>query len=440
MYIYIRRLFSNDANGNQISFKKEVAEHFFNAPEEFMKKEKNFSIHIFHFNNTTSFADIELQPATDFRFSTTLNTFLSNNGQTIAVDDLLYVEKVGKGYGVKLIKPSDSSYSTFRALLDENDRHFLLCTDDEENPTSDDSDTDNHESDSYVDEVLKLLQENLNLVLTGAPGTGKTYLAKQLAAKLVGNCKWKELTGAQKEQISFVQFHPSFDYTDFVEGLRPDEQGNFVRTNGDFKELCRKAASDPGKYPHVMVIDEINRGEISKIFGELFYSIEKDYRGDETRVRTQYNNMVKDGDIFKAGFYVPENVYIIGTMNDIDRGVEAMDFAIRRRFAWREVTAEESAANMGITGTALLKMNAINKAILASELNEAYCIGGAYFRNVKNNDFDALWKFHLRGIVTEYFRGEPEITSKVNAIEEAYKNATEDNLKNQSDNTENAEQ
>ena len=132
MYIYIRKIFPYDANGNQISFKKEVAEHFFTAPEEFMKKESNISIHIFHYNDKTSFTDIELQPATDFRFSTRLNSFLSENGEEIEVDDLLYMEKVGKSYGVKLIKEGDSKYNTFNALLDEADRHFLLCTDEED--------------------------------------------------------------------------------------------------------------------------------------------------------------------------------------------------------------------------------------------------------------------------------------------------------------------
>ena len=91
----------------------------------------------------------------------------------------------------------------------------------------------------------------------------------------------------------------------------------------------------------IFIIDEINRGEISKIFGELFFSIDPGYRGEKGRVQTQYQNMIEDGDVFKKGFFVPDNVYIIGTMNDIDRSVESMDFAMRRRFAWAEVTAEE---------------------------------------------------------------------------------------------------
>ena len=156
---------------------------------------------------------------------------------------------------------------------------------------------------------------------------------------------------------------------------------------------------------------------------KLFYSIEADYRGDETLVRTQYNNMVEENDVFYNGFYVPENVFIIGTMNDIDRGVEAMDFAIRRRFAWREVTAEESANNMGIKGMAFEKMVALNNSLKECNLSEAFFIGGAYFRKVKGNDFSALWKYHLKGIVSEYFRGEPDADEKLSIVEKAYKEA-----------------
>ena len=554
-------MFPNDANGNQISFKKEVAAHFFNAPEEFMRKESNISIHIFHFNNKKAFTDIELQPATDFRFSTRLNSFLSENGEEIEADDLLYMEKVGRSYGVKLIKEGDANYSTFNALLNEVDRHFLLCTD-EKDAAADEQDTNtNTQPSTEYDEYIKLLKHHSNIVLTGAPGTGKTFLSKQIAATLVGNCPWEQLSDNQKNQIGFVQFHPSYDYTDFVEGLRPGENGEFRRQDGVFKEFCKRAlgdedvvsevstnlfdkvynellddirggvitsyeritAEDRGlavndknkiifgpevknykttsirnlrllfdyyqskgvydattltrddlwgalstltggktktldyteyrwalnqllsrvtdadkalveaepisnkeditKKPFVFIIDEINRGELSKIFGELFYSIEPDYRGPKGTVQTQYNNMVEDDDIFKSGFYVPENVYIIGTMNDVDRGVEAMDFAIRRRFGWKEVTAEESAENMGITGLARVKMDALNKALIENGLTKAHCIGGAYFRKLEGDDFNALWNYHLEGIIFEYFRGEPDAQTKIDNIKKAYDDA-----------------
>ena len=278
-------------------------------------------------------------------------------------------------------------------------------------------------------EYMNLLLKKHNVILTGAPGTGKTFTAKTVAANIIsdGKSDWNGLTEEQKKQVAFVQFHPSYDYTDFVEGLRPVTGGEFRRQDGVFKAFCKRAVADSGESgdvkspkPYIFIIDEINRGELSKIFGELFYAIEPDYRGKAGTVQTQYNNLVENEDVFKFGFYIPENVYIIGTMNDVDRGVEAMDFAIRRRFAWIEVTAEESADNMGITGLSLEKMKALNAALIANGLSRAYSIGGAYFRKLENDDYDSLWKYHLEGIVYEYFRGEPDAEEKLQAVKRAF--------------------
>lgn len=387
---------------------------------------------------------------------------------------------------------------------------------------------ENNMSENAAMKYLELLIENKNLILHGAPGTGKTYLAKQIA----------EAMGFPKNEIGFCQFHPSYDYTDFVEGLRPiktdDGQVGFERKDGTFKAFCKKAlqnlidskktfeeiknentfknrydillekiqegevtqieqksginldivtvtnndniivrtnssdvtytisvdrierlakvfsnkseldavkaidkefraviggchsssywaalnwiyknTSDDEivttnkveKKNYVFIIDEINRGELSKIFGELFFSIDPGYRGEKGLVNTQYQNLLYDtNDLFKDGFYIPENVYIIGTMNDIDRSVESMDFAMRRRFTFVEVTADDSAKNMNITGEALEKMNAINKAISKMpELGKAYCIGAAYFKDAK--DLQKLWDLKISSLVYEYLRG-----------------------------------
>lgn len=384
------------------------------------------------------------------------------------------------------------------------------------------------EMESKYQKYIDLLETNKNLILTGAPGTGKTYIAKAIAEEM----------GAE---IGFVQFHPSYDYTDFVEGLRPtsaDTHGNigFIRNNGVFKEFCKSAIlcnkapntqeslkealyafkkdmqengdkeiksfrsstmilttldkrnniavshiSSPWSvtddkmldylqngvchendtytksigdyiknhyyYPtnngnkelmaFVFIIDEINRGEISKIFGELFFSIDPGYRGEKGgKVNTQYQNMIEKDDVFKDGFYVPENVYIIGTMNDIDRSVESMDFAMRRRFAWQEVTAEESYANMIenepefalVKDKIKQKMFSLNRAIAETEgLDEAYQIGAAYFRKIldyqdKENPFECLWENHLKGLLYEYLRGNRRSKELLEKLHKAYNN------------------
>ena len=292
----------------------------------------------------------------------------------------------------------------------------------------------------HIDWYESILISNRNLVLTGAPGTGKTYLAKQIAQKMIFGEVKDQLTEEEQtqlnEQCGFVQFHPSYDYTDFVEGLRPKNDGNgnvgFERKDGVFKEFCKEALLESDK-PFVFIIDEINRGEISKIFGELFFSIDPGYRGEKGMVQTQYQNMIEEGDAFKKGFYVPGNVYIIGTMNDIDRSVESMDFAMRRRFAWKEVTAEESYEamkdKMVYAEEVKTRMTALNNAICDEKLglNKSYQIGAAYFLKLDeyDGDFDKLWEYHLRGLLSEYLRGNRDAEKQLAQLKNAYDGNTE---------------
>ena len=376
---------------------------------------------------------------------------------------------------------------------------------------------------------IELLKETYNLVLTGAPGTGKTFMAQAIADEMGAVTK-------------FVQFHPSYDYTDFVEGLRPIEKGNgqmgFERKDGVFKEFCREAiknlvdsaksvesltkemswqekldrfvedaienetkyqlvngseftisemkgrsivvhneqnekttevsvnsdeilelltnevqlkivrdirnyfqrkfGTQPDSYafvitkavramkqktpvvtankidrkPFVFIIDEINRGEASKIFGELFFAIDPGYRGKTNLlVQTQYQNLVPETDVFAKGFYVPENVYILATMNDIDRSVESMDFAMRRRFTWHEITPDDTESMLNgwpWTDKAKETMHRLNAAIAETDgLGAAYMIGPAYFLKLRDNggDFEKLWKMNIQPLLKEYLRG-----------------------------------
>ncbi len=205
------------------------------------------------------------------------------------------------------------------------------------------------------------------------------------------------------------------------------------------KEHCGLKKYQPGDTTnskpinYVFIIDEINRGDLSKIFGELFFAIDPGYRGEEGRVKTQYQQLVdaEDDDEFGGeGFYVPDNVYIIGTMNDIDRSVESMDFALRRRFAWQKIKPEDTANDMGITGDARERMDAMNKVIKGiPELGEDYQIGGAYFLKMVKEDLSAkdLWDFHLESLIDEYLRGLPNKDELYKKIKNAYNNPRKTN-------------
>lgn len=294
-----------------------------------------------------------------------------------------------------------------------------------------------------LESFVSLIKQQKNLILSGAPGTGKTYLAKEIAKCMVGeNMDFAEMK--KTGRAGFVQFHPSYDYSDFVEGLRPKSRSNnsdivFERKDGVFKEFCKKAIKNAPNHC-VFIIDEINRGDMSKIFGELFYSIDPGYRGKDGIVDTQYQNLIDKesddtDDLFKEGFYVPENVFIIGTMNDIDRSVESMDFAMRRRFAFKEVTAkerecmldEDADINDEECETAKNKMHALNNAIdLIPELGIAYNVGPAYFKKITlysgnvPNKFKKLWENHIKGLLNEYLRGMPDAKDNMQKLKKAY--------------------
>lgn len=271
-----------------------------------------------------------------------------------------------------------------------------------------------------IGECIELLENSGNLVLTGAPGTGKTYLTKQIARVLASNNDCSE----------FIQFHPSYDYSDFMEGIKPQGFSNgsmeLGLTDGLFMSFCKKAlAHENQKY--VFIIDEINRCDVSRVFGEVFSSLEMDYRG--FNIKTQYSYLRPKDD---REFTIPKNVYIVGTMNDIDRSVESMDFALRRRFVWKEISAKDSEIiidcadlDQEIIEEAKKRMEKMNEEISVQMGNPAYQIGGAYFKNLEKyqeeqNCFDVLWEKHLKGVISEYVRGMPQGQVILNEIKNKY--------------------
>ena len=274
-----------------------------------------------------------------------------------------------------------------------------------------------------IDKIDKLLKNAYQVILTGAPGTGKTFTAKQLAKKWIS-----ETNGSFSENFCQVQFHPGYDYSDFIIGLKPELfEGNvtFKWKDGLFKafaDKAKKARQTDGENckPYIFLIDEINRADLSRVFGEVFSLLEEDYRypKNETGI------ILPDG----SSFVLPDNLYIIATMNDIDRSVESMDFALRRRFSFLEVKAEDSVCiieeNTKISdeNKAKLKnvMAELNKYIGSKnelldnryrlDLGDEYALGGAYFVHfAKYADEELpqemLWNNHLHIILNEYLRG-----------------------------------
>lgn len=268
MYIYIRKLFEHDID-RQISFTREVAVHFFNVSQNFLEQKENVSIHIFHYNNEKKFEDIELQSATDFRFSSRLNTFITSSGDSLEVGDLLYMQQIGKSYGVKLIKTSDTNYKIFNALLNERDRHFLLCTDEESN---DNPNTSEVKVSKDVLSYLSAIRTKPFLLLAGISGTGKSRIVKEMA---YASCP--DEGDLRKDKTSpgnycLVEVKPNWnDSTELLGYETVLDGGNYHLTK--FVKFLIKAMQHEN-VPFFMCLDEMNLAPVEQYFAEFLSILE----------------------------------------------------------------------------------------------------------------------------------------------------------------------
>lgn len=262
------------------------------------------------------------------------------------------------------------------------------------------------------------LRRKMNIILQGAPGSGKTYAAKRLAYLMMGK--------RDDSRVRIVQFHQSTAYDDFVCGYRPVESGGYEPRAGVFVQFCRKAASDPGR-DHFFIIDEINRANISKVFGELLMLIEKDHRED--KITLALNN---------EQFSVPSNVYIIGMMNTADRGLALIDYALRRRFAFFEMkpALENPAFRAAVEKTGGNKLIALVDAVIdlndtiAADpaLGRGFRIGHSYFCDDGSEDdvAQAIIHFEIAPLLEEYWFDDPDrAEAEIRRLEDAVREPDE---------------
>lgn len=265
-----------------------------------------------------------------------------------------------------------------------------------------------------VERILQALARKQNVVLSGPPGVGKTFVAKRLAYAHIG---YKD-----PGRVEMVQFHQSYSYEDFIQGWRPEAGGGFHLQNGVFYRFCDKARDHPAA-KFVFIIDEINRGNLSKIFGELLMLIESDKRGAEFSIPLTYSSK-KDAE--PSRFSVPPNVYVIGMMNTADRSLAMVDYALRRRFSFIALKPafhhpkfrlhlERAGAPSELVDEVITRIEAVNEEIRGDigNLGHGFEIGHSYFvptgseLSLNKEWFESVIRWEIEPLLNEYWFDNP---------------------------------
>ena len=320
--------------------------------------------------------------------------------------DYSVIKDIPELSGMEFLKNKNGSF--FKLTKDEYNVLADLIRD--ENPITVNKRNPPYSGNNFLDDVFikseeytklrSLLLAKKNIILQGAPGVGKTYSAKRLAYSIIGE--------EDRTKVEFIQFHQNYSYEDFVMGYKPKEDGGFELRRGVFYNFCRKAQSDPDK-KYFFIIDEINRGNLSKILGELMMLIEKDKRGE--KIKLLYSN---------EWFTVPQNVRIIGMMNTADRSLALMDYALRRRFAFfdfapafssegfKNYLSEKDSPKLE---KLIAAVESLNSTISTDEsLGDGFRIGHSYFctdDEITDEWLKSVVEYEVIPLIKEYWFDEP---------------------------------